>query len=81
MQWGITAEQRALFASVRCPNGHKMTDGLNYPTPEGLCPSCEWPDVRDEILRSQSLLLQEITVYQPAGPPQPALSRQGAIYG
>ena len=44
---GMTPEQRDRFAEVRCPQGHRF-DGFNYPTPEGICPFCVFPEFRLE---------------------------------
>jgi hypothetical protein len=68
MPAGLTPVQRTLFDWQRCPNGHRF-DGVNYPTPEGQCPLCAWPEVRDELTRYQRLLAeQHLTVAAPRHP-------------
>lgn len=55
---GLTGEQRAMFADRFCRLGHRF-DGANYPTPEGNCPLCTWPVVREEINHYQRLLADD----------------------
>ncbi len=56
---GFTPEQRELLEQRYCPQGHRF-DGANYPTPEGVCPLCAWPEIRHEIDRYQRLLADYI---------------------
>lgn len=52
---GLSPEQQDCFAVVRCQFGHRF-DGVNYPTPEGLCPRCAYPEVQQYIDNYQRLL-------------------------
>ena len=45
---GLTPEQREAFAEVRCRQGHRF-DGFNYPTPEGICPFCVFPEFKYDV--------------------------------
>ena len=54
---GLTQEQRSRLDERDCQGGHRF-DGVNFPTPEGTCPLCEWPEVRDEINRYQRVIAE-----------------------
>jgi hypothetical protein len=58
MKAGLTPEQRMLLEQVRCDRGHRF-DGINYPTPEGTCPRCAWPEFTEDINRTQWLLAEQ----------------------
>lgn len=55
---GLTSEQRNLLADRECDRGHRF-DGVNYPTPEGVCPLCEWPDVVEQYRYYQWSLVEQ----------------------
>ncbi len=71
MNAGLTAQQRSLLEQFRCSQGHRF-DGINYPTPEGQCPLCTWPEVRQELDRQQWLPLSETD--QPRASLHPSLT-------
>lgn len=64
---GLTAEQRTLLDQHWCNNGHRF-DGANFPTPEGVCPLCACPEVRDELGEYQRLLAEQQVSYAPLHP-------------
>jgi hypothetical protein len=64
---GLTLEQRTLLEQRWCENGHRF-DGVNYPTPEGVCPLCAWPDLRDQFNQFQRLLVEETQPREPLHP-------------
>jgi len=59
---GLTPEQRDLLEQRFCANGHRF-DGANYPTPEGICPLCAVPEVRDQVAQYQRLIAEQPTPY------------------
>lgn len=67
---GLTGEQRAMLAERWCTQGHRF-DGANYPTPEGDCPLCTWPEVRADINRYQRQLADDL---QPRAALHPSLT-------
>ncbi len=71
MSAGLTPAQRVMLEQRYCNVGHRI-DGANYPTPEGVCPLCAWPEFRHEIDRSQWLLLNETV--QSRAPLHPSLT-------
>ena len=44
---GLTAAQETRFLERWCEYGHRF-DGVNFPTPEGVCPFCTWPEISTE---------------------------------
>jgi hypothetical protein len=61
---GLTPEQRNLLAARYCRLGHRF-DGANYPTPEGVCPICAWPEVKTEIEHYQRLVVEQSQPREP----------------
>ncbi len=55
---GLTPSQRSLLEQRYCDAGHRF-DGANYPTPEGVCPLCVWPEVREQINWYQRLIVEQ----------------------
>lgn len=47
-QGGLTDEQRWRLDQRFCEQGHRF-DTANYPNPEGDCPLCVLPDLKQEI--------------------------------
>ncbi len=70
---GLTIEQSQLLEQRYCRQGHRF-DGVNYPTPDGVCPLCAWPDFRADIDRFQWLLLSEDRQSQPRASLHPSLT-------
>jgi len=70
---GFSQEQRALLEQRFCEQGHRF-DGANYPTPEGVCPLCAWPEVRDELVQYQRLLAEQELSSQPRAHLHPSLT-------
>ncbi len=68
---GLTSEQRTLLEQRECDRGHRI-DGMNYPTPEGICPRCAWPEVISIDDYSQWLLAEQDA--QPRAPLHPSLT-------
>lgn len=69
LEWGMTPEQTERFAQRWCENGHKF-DGANFPTPEGVCPFCAWPEVKAERDRYYQLVAEPTE--QPREPLHPS---------
>jgi hypothetical protein len=69
---GLTVEQRTLLEQRFCERGHRF-DGANYPTPEGVCPLCAWPEVAEEINRFERLLVDDTS--QPREPLHPSVAQ------
>jgi len=67
---GLTQEQRTLLEGRYCEAGHRF-DGVNYPTPEGLCPLCTWTDVKEDVRHYQLLLAEQTSTFR--GPVHPSL--------
>lgn len=68
---GLTPEQRSLLEQRYCDKGHRF-DGVNYPTPEGVCPRCKWPAFRKDFNRIQRLLVEQTA--QPRAALHPSLT-------
>ena len=70
MMAGLTSQQRALLDSRWCDNGHRF-NGANYPTPEGVCPFCAWPEFQEEVSQYERLVAEQTS--QPREPLHPAI--------
>jgi hypothetical protein len=68
---GLTPAQRGLLEQHYCERGHRV-DGVNYPTPEGICPLCAWPEIRDDFDHFQRLLAEQSV--QPRAELHPSLT-------
>jgi hypothetical protein len=69
---GLTVEQRTLLEQRYCEAGHRF-DGTNYPTPEGVCPLCAWPEVKEQIDRYYRLVGEQ--TIQPREPLHPSVAQ------
>jgi hypothetical protein len=68
---GLTPEQRALLEQRYCLQGHRF-DGVNYPTPEGICPLCAYPEIAQQIDQYQWFLAEQSV--QPRASLHPSLT-------
>lgn len=79
---GLSPYQSVCFAKVWCESGRHRFDGANFPTPEGLCPRCNWVEADRQIAQFQRLQMSAPSSYSPVGlniqsPPPTLVGNEG----